>query len=381
MRGTIKLRDFTLRNMILLVSYIALLILGLIYFDEILAFVGLLLDIINPFIIGFALAFILNIPMKFFIRKLPIKKEKTKKIVAATLSLLLIIAIVVISIIVILPQIIENIKSLIQNLPIYFNEISIVLEKVLSQVDISYDVAEKLKAFQETMVSDLLTQMTSWVPSIASGVTHFTSSVVNIFMGVVMAIYMLFSKDKLLRQMRKLTRACLNDEQARNAKEVVALTGKTFENFVAGQLTESVIIGVLCYVGCIILNIPYASIAALVIGFTNIIPYFGPIIGAAISSILILLVSPIKAIIFIIFSSLLQQFESNLIYPHVVGSSVGLSALWVLFAVSVGGGLFGIPGMVLGLPTFSVIYELVRRWTNMRIQQKEEKAKKIVEEA
>lgn len=381
MRGTVKLRDLTLRNMVLLVSYIALLVLGLIYFDEILGFVGLLIDIINPFIIGFALAFILNIPMKFFIRKLPIKKEKTKQVVAATLSLLLIFMIVVVSIIVILPQIIENIKLLIQNLPANLNEISMNLQKLLSQVDISYDLALKIREFQETLVSDILTKMTSWAPSIALGVTHFTTSVVNVFMGVVMAVYMLFSKEKLLRQMRKLTRACLNDEQAYHVKEVVTLTSKTFENFVAGQLTESVIIGVLCYIGCIILDIPYASIAALVIGFTNIIPYFGPIIGAAISSVLILLVSPVKAIIFLVFSSLLQQFESNLIYPHVVGSSVGLSALWVLFAVSAGGGLFGIPGMVFGLPTFSVIYELVRRWTNMRIKQKEEKVKPVVEEA
>ena len=112
------------------------------------------------------------------------------------------------------------------------------------------------------------------------------------------------------------------------------------------------------------------------IGFTNIIPYFGPIIGAVISSVLIVFVSPVKALIFLVFSTLLQQFESNLIYPHVVGSSVGLSALWVLFAVSVGGGMFGIPGMVFGLPTFSVIYELLRRWTNERLKRKQQMSKK-----
>ena len=154
------------------------------------------------------------------------------------------------------------------------------------------------------------------------------------------------------------------------------MTGTTFQNFLAGQLTESVIIGVLCYIGCMILGIPYASIAAIVIGFTNIIPYFGPIIGAVISSVLIVFVSPVKALIFLVFSTLLQQFESNLIYPHVVGSSVGLSALWVLFAVSVGGGMFGIPGMVFGLPTFSVIYELLRRWTNERLKRKQQMKKK-----
>ena len=191
-----------------------------------------------------------------------------------------------------------------------------------------------------------------------------------------MAIYMIFSKDKLIRQVKKFAHALFNDQHYQYISEVVKLTGTTFENFLAGQLTESIIIGVLCYIGCMILDIPYASIAAIVIGFTNIIPYFGPIIGAVISSVLILFVSPVKALIFLVFSTLLQQFESNLIYPHVVGNSVGLSALWVLFAVSVGGGLFGIPGMVFGLPTFSVIYELLRRWTNYRLEVKRNLAKK-----
>lgn len=366
-----KMRDLTLKNMIILVTYIALLILGLIYFKSILSFIGTLFDIISPFIVGFVLAFILNIPMKFFIKKLPIKNDKTKKLVAAILSMLLVVFIVFILIMVILPQIIENIRLLIDNLPANLQQIEEWLNYLLSQIHVSSEVALKIEEFQQNIGNTILTKITSWVPGIALGVKHFSSSVINVFMGVIMAVYMLLSKDTLMRQARKLGQAIFNEQQMKNIIEVIHLTSKTFENFLAGQLTESVIIGVLCYIGCLILDIPYASIAALVIGMTNIIPYFGPIIGAAISSILILFVSPIKALIFLIFSTLLQQFESNLIYPHVVGSSVGLSALWVLFAVSAGGGLFGIPGMIFGLPTFSVIYELIRRWTNQRIKEKE----------
>ena len=154
--------------------------------------------------------------------------------------------------------------------------------------------------------------------------------------------------------------------------DVAHLSSKTFESFFTGQLIEAVIIGVLCYIGCMLLNIPYASIAGVVIGCTNIIPIFGPIIGAAIAGVLILLVSPIKAVVFIVFSLVLQQLESNLIYPKVVGESIGLSALWVLFAVTLGGGLFGIVGMIFGLPAFSIIYELLRRWTNQRLSEKQE---------
>lgn len=372
MNSTDKMRDLTLKNMIILVTYIALLILGLIYFQPILSFIGKIISIIKPFIIGFVLAFIFNIPMKYFIKKLPIQNEKTRKLVSAILSVLLILAVLVILIMVVLPQVIDNVKTLIDNLPAIFNQVEEWLNYILKEINLSEDVMQKIETTQQNMGQTILKQLSSWVPSIALGVSHFTTGVVNVFMGFVMAIYMLFSKDKLMKQVKRVSHAFMSDERFEQAQEVAHLTSSTFENFLAGQLTESVIIGVLCYLGCIILDIPYASIAAIVIGFTNIIPYFGPIIGAFISSVLILFVSPMKALIFLVFSTLLQQFESNLIYPHVVGSSVGLSALWVLFAVSAGGGLFGIPGMVFGLPTFSVIYELMRRWTNQRLKQKKQ---------
>lgn len=370
MKLTGKMRDLTLKNAMILSSYIALLILGVIYFKNILFFIGKIFDIIQPFILGFVLAFILNIPMKFLIKKLPIQDEKRKKIVSAILSVFLFFFIVFIVVIIVMPQVIDNIKSFVENLPNALKQIEEWIDYLLSQVQLSPEVVTKIEEFQTDFGNTIISKFTSWVPSIAIGFTHFTSKIVNIFMGLVMAIYMLFSKDKLIRQMEKLGQAFLKENQMNQLKSGIHLVSTTFENFLAGQLTESIIIGVLCYIGCIFLDIPYASIAAIVIGFTNVIPYFGPIIGAALSSILIFFVSPIKTIIFLIFSTLLQQFESNLIYPHVVGGSIGLSALWVLFAVSVGGGLFGIPGMIFGLPTFSVVYELLRRWTNQRLKEK-----------
>lgn len=370
MNATDKVKDLTFKNMIILVTYIAVLILCMIYFDYILAFIGKIFDIISPFIIGFILAFVLNIPMKIIIKKIPIKDEKKKKMTAAILSLLLVFVVITVMIMVVLPQIIANVKLLIENIPSNLKQLETWLKYILLEIDISPEIALKIEQLQTNIGNTILTKLTSWGPSIASGVTHVTTSLVNLFMGVVMAIYMVFSKDKLIRQTKKLGQAFLSERHYNEIHNVLCLTGTTFENFLAGQLTESLIIGILCYIGCVLLDIPYASINALVIGITNIIPYFGPIIGAFTSAALILFVSPIKAIVFIIFSSVLQQVESNLIYPHVVGSSVGLSALWVLFAVTVGGGLFGITGMVFGLPTFSVIYELLRRWTNQKLNEK-----------
>lgn len=376
MKTSIKVRDLTLKNILIILSYAALLVLGVIYFESIFQYLGELLNIIQPFIIGFILAFIFNIPMKFFEKKLDIQNKKKRRVVSAILSVLLILLVLLLVVMVVVPQVIENVRTLIDNLPSIFAQAEKWLNYVFEEIRLSPDLLDKINEFQTRFAQTFISTLTAWAPNIASGVSHITTSVINIFMGFVMAIYMIFSKDKLIRQVKKFAHALFNDQHYQYISEVVKLTGTTFENFLAGQLTESIIIGVLCYIGCMILDIPYASIAAIVIGFTNIIPYFGPIIGAVISSALILFVSPVKALIFLVFSTLLQQFESNLIYPHVVGNSVGLSALWVLFAVSVGGGLFGIPGMVFGLPTFSVIYELLRRWTNYRLEVKRNLAKK-----
>lgn len=376
MKTSIKVRDLTLKNILIILSYTALLVLGVIYFESIFQYLGELLNIIQPFIIGFILAFIFNIPMKFFEKKLAIQNKKKRRVVSAILSVLLILLVLLLVVMVVVPQVIENVRTLIDNLPSIFAQAEKWLNYVFEEIRLSPDLLDKINEFQTRFAQTFISTLTAWAPNIASGVSHITTSVINIFMGFVMAIYMIFSKDKLIRQVKKFAHALFNDQHYQYISEVVKLTGTTFENFLAGQLTESIIIGVLCYIGCMILDIPYASIAAIVIGFTNIIPYFGPIIGAVISSVLILFVSPVKALIFLVFSTLLQQFESNLIYPHVVGNSVGLSALWVLFAVSVGGGLFGIPGMVFGLPTFSVIYELLRRWTNYRLEVKRNLAKK-----
>lgn len=376
MKTSIKVRDLTLKNIFIILSYAALLVLGVIYFESIFQYLGELLNIIQPFIIGFILAFIFNIPMKFFEKKLAIQNKKKRRVVSAILSVLLILLVLLLVVMVVVPQVIENVRTLIDNLPSIFAQAEKWLNYVFEEIRLSPDLLDKINEFQTRFAQTFISTLTAWAPNIASGVSHITTSVINIFMGFIMAIYMIFSKDKLIRQVKKFAHALFNDQHYQYISEVVKLTGTTFENFLAGQLTESIIIGVLCYIGCMILDIPYASIAAIVIGFTNIIPYFGPIIGAVISSVLILFVSPMKALIFLVFSTLLQQFESNLIYPHVVGNSVGLSALWVLFAVSVGGGLFGIPGMIFGLPTFSVIYELLRRWTNYRLEVKRNLAKK-----
>ena len=371
MKASIRLKELTLQNILIIITYIALLILGIINFKHIVNFLSSVIDILMPFIIGFILAFVLNIPMKYYYKKSNIKNEKKKKTIAAILAFLTFLAVIILLIIVIIPQVVENIKQLVTNMPDVIKQAKTWLDFILNEFNISSDVIKQAENMQNDVGKILFGYISSWAPNIASGVTSITTSIAHLFMGVIIAVYMLFSKEKLLSQINKVGQAYLDDKKYLQVKEICHLIAETFENFFTGQVTESFIIGILCYIGCKILNIPYASIAALIIGLTNIIPYFGPIIGAVVSCVLILFVSPMKAIIFLVFSTCLQQFESNLIYPHVVGSSVGLSALWVLFAVTAGGGLFGITGMIFGLPVFSVIYELFRRSTNHRLKEKE----------
>ncbi len=372
-----KLKDLSLKNMLLIVSYIAVLILGIIYFEEILDKVGLVSGILKPFLFGFIFAFIINVPMKKIEEVLSVKNKNLKRGISLLLSVILVCAILVIAVMIILPQLSENVMMFLDQLPGYISNLINWIEQILNKYDISSDiifagVIDELEKLQTSDINTIITKITSMIPGIALKVTNFTASVVDVFMGFVMAVYMLLSKETLFRQTKRLCKAIFDNKKYDYLIDVTHLSSKTFENFFTGQLTEAIIIGVLCYIGCKMLNIPYASIAGVVIGCTNIIPIFGPIIGAAIAGVLILLVSPVKAFIFVIFSMILQQIESNLIYPKVVGESIGLSALWVLFAVTLGGGLFGIAGMIFGLPTFSIVYELLRRWTKQRLKEKSE---------
>lgn len=188
-------------------------------------------------------------------------------------------------------------------------------------------------------------------------------------LGFVISVYLIFSKEKLLKKGKHLYYVFISEKWLNRLIKLYRLINKVFKNFINSQIIEAVIIGIMCYVGCLILQIPYASTCAIIIGRTNIIPYFGPFFGTAFCAILLLCESLSKSLLFIVFGTVIQQIESNLIYPHVVGNSVGLSPLLVLFTVMVGGRLFGIAGMIFGLPVMSIVYELLKDYIHTREAQ------------
>ena len=345
---------------------------------------GTIFRIINPFIIGGCLAFILNIPMSFFERKLIARKRKknknkNKKINKRLLRVLSIIfAIVVILLIVtfiftlILPELVNVIGLLIDNIPYYVERITEFANKYdLNVPDLNSIMEEAnldIEAVKQSLIGSipsLLSSSISFVGSIISGISSF-------FIAIIFAIYILIDKEKLQAQVTKLLYAYLKEEKVNKIINVGKVTRTTFKNFFTVQCLEATILGTLCIIGMLILRIPYAIPIGILIGVTALIPVVGAFLGAAIGAILILAVNPIKVITFIIFIIILQQVEGNLIYPRVVGNSMGLPGMWVLFAVTVGGSLGGILGMLLGVPITCVIYTLLKQNVNNRIKIKTE---------
>lgn len=347
-------------------------------FHIVTGFIGKFFDIISPFVVGAALAFILNIPMKFFeskFSKITFKKgKKLNKNLVRLISLLLAIVVIgfIIALIVnlILPEIINVIKLLIENSPKYMTEIKNFALDVTTNMPDLRDSIKNININNEKMQEQIKTIAASVLTFSVSFAGNLVGSIVDAVVSLVFSIYILTGKDKLKEQSKRFLHAYFNKEKAESIIEFGRTARRIFKNFITGQCLEAIILGSLSIIGMMILDIPYAVPIGVLIGVTALIPIVGAFIGIAIGAILILSVEPLKVVTFIIFILILQQIEGNLIYPKVVGDSVGLPGIWVLVAVAVGGDLFGLVGMLLGLPTASVLYTVVKDNVNKRLEYK-----------
>lgn len=341
-------------------------------------FIKYIIAIFMPFIIGAMMAFVLNVLLnvvenKLF-KKLNKKNTKTwkklKRPVSLVTTFIIIIAIIALILGLIIPQLKNTVELFTENFDSYKTQSVELLEKVGIEKKTINKLNNNIENIQEEATkyisknSDKIMQTTVGVATTVAG------TVTTIVLGIVFAIYILLKKEDLTRQFKKLARAYLPEKRQRTLKEISTLSNKTFGNFVSGQCIEALIIGLLCFIGMLILQIPYAPTIAVLVGFTALIPVFGAFIGTAIGAFLILMVDPTKALIFIIFIIILQQLEGNLIYPKVVGNSVGLPGIWVMVAVTVGASIGGILGMLLSVPVCSILYSILRTDVNNRIDQK-----------
>ena len=341
-------------------------------------FIKYIIAIFMPFIIGAMMAFVLNVLLnvvenKLF-KKLNKKNTKTwkklKRPVSLVTTFIIIIAIIALILGLIIPQLKNTVELFTENFDSYKTQSVELLEKVGIEKKTINKLNNNIENIQEEATkyisknSDKIMQTTVGVATTVAG------TVTTIVLGMVFAIYILLKKEDLTRQFKKLARAYLPEKRQTTLKEISTLSNKTFGNFVSGQCTEALIIGLLCFIGMLILQIPYAPTIAVLVGFTALIPVFGAFIGTAIGAFLILMVDPTKALVFVIFIIILQQLEGNLIYPKVVGNSVGLPGIWVMVAVTVGASIGGILGMLLSVPVCSILYSILRTDVNNRIDQK-----------
>lgn len=361
-----------------LILFTVLLIFALLNLQTIFNVLVYIVQIFMPFILGAVIAFVLNVLLNLIENKLLKnafqkrckKLGKYKRPIALTLSIILIIFIIGLLLFLVVPELKNSITIFANNLPEYtekltttLNDFGVDSEKigeinsVLNQVkDYGLDY---LKNNKEVFLSNSI--------SIATGIV---STITNVVLGIVFAIYILAQKEKLRAQFSKVMTAYLKKSRIDKLNSTFTLANRVCSNFISGQCTEALIIGVLCFIGMLILRIPYATTISVLIGFTALIPVFGAFIGTVIGAFLILMVNPIKAIIFVIFILVLQQFEGNLIYPKVVGKSVGLPGIWVMVAVTVGASVAGILGMLISVPLCSIVYSIFATNVNMRLNKK-----------
>ncbi len=327
------------------------------------------LDVLAPFISGFVIAYLLNTPTNFFQRKVYAKFRHGRILAIVTVYLLALLVIVVL-LQLILPQVAGSIVSLVNNLSTYLDNLNRMVQDLVQRFDLEIEGLSGLMSDYQTLLEKAANFATSSLPQLFNFGMAVGSGVVTGLTAIIASIYMLAGKDRLTRQMKKLIYALFPARGAEHILSVSSRANTIFVGFINGKLIDSAIIGVLCFVLTTIFRIPYAVLISTIIGITNIVPFFGPIIGAVPSLMILVIVDPWAALRFLVLIIALQQFDGNILGPKILGDSTGLSAIWVLVAIVVGGGLFDFPGMLLGVPTFAVLYALMREWADRRLAQK-----------
>ena len=341
--------------------------------------------IISPLLYGCLFAYLLNPLVKVLEKRLypvfvkKMKTEKRAKGFSRALGMIfayLVLALLLVGLFVfVLPQLYDTIAAIVTNMPVYIERAEQWLFGLFEdnpdmQATIASLMTQGYERLQTWLSEGLLANAKTYLIGITSSVVSVVSEFANILIGLVISIYILSSKDTFRAQVKKLTVAIFREKAANRILHVGREANRIFSGFIIGKTIDALIIGILCYIGMRIMGLPYPVLIATIIGVSNIIPFFGPIIGIVPSAILILFVDPLQAFYFVIFEVILQQIDGNIISPRILGDTVGISGFWVLVSITIAGNLFGFAGMVLGVPVFALIYLLITEWTNRRLQAK-----------
>ncbi len=330
-------------------------------------------SLLSPFMIGFAIAFLLNHPMMFIeskiLGKIPISKG-IKRSLASVLAILLGICFVVLVAAMLLPQLVDSIISLVNSFPQYIQDFQKLVLTFIQEEGIESDrIIDYLT--NSGVFSNITNYVTDLIPQMINYTYRLGSAIFDILVALISALYMLIDKERLLGYVKKSCYAIFALNDAKYLHRMALKSGEIFNNFILGKAIDSTIIGILCYICCSLLSLPYALLISVFVGITNMIPVFGPFIGAIPGIFIMLIINPWDALTFAVLILIIQQFDGNILGPIILGDKLGLPSIGILFSVCIGGGLFGIVGMFIGVPVFAIIYYAYREWVNTRLDKKE----------
>lgn len=378
---TFKFTKKTFKIIAAVAALVILLYWGLNNTEKVSSLFGKIFTVIEPFILGFCIAFVINVLMRpleklwnfVFGKKNGKTAEKLRRPVCLILSTLIMFGIVFALLFMIIPEFKNTFETIAKSVPQYITKIEGWLSTAIAFAESHGFTLPEFSFNAEKIMSVLSSAINnSGIVDKTLGLTgSIVSGVVNLVIAFAFSFYLLAQKEKLAASSKKVLYAFFKEKKVNKFLSFIKLTDQTFTNFLSGQLTEAVIIGVLCFIGMLIFRMPYAAVISVLVGITALIPVFGAFIGTGIGAFLILFVSPMKAVWFVVFIVVLQQLEGNLIYPKVVGKSVGLPGIWVLTAVTIGGNLLGVVGILISVPLCAVLYTLLRQTVNSRIKNKQ----------
>ncbi|MGN8961800.1 AI-2E family transporter [Bariatricus sp. HCP28S3_D3] len=384
--GPSKLRQEFSRGMTMFLVIMACVVLyfALLRLDSITNAVSMVIDVLKPILYGMVIAYLLN-PIvnqvdRILVPRLEkyMQKNRAKKCsrgIGVILSLVFLFALITALCNMLIPELVKSIRDLIITLPGQLNNVvdwfnHLQASDTAMGILMRNALEEGTTTLQNWLRTDLMPQVNTIMSNLTVGVLNILNEVLNFLIGLIVSVYLLFSKEQYSAQCKKMTYAFLKTNHANMLLHLTKKSNEIFGGFIIGKIIDSAIIGVLCFIGLSLIKMPYTLLVSVIVGVTNVIPFFGPYIGAIPSAFLILLSDPKKGLYFIIFILVLQQIDGNVIGPKILGNSTGLSPFWVVFSILIGGGMFGFVGMIMGVPTFAVIYYIISMITSQRLERK-----------
>lgn len=340
--------------------------------------IGIVVGIMYPFIIGFAIAYLLNFILNFyevgvlgkaqwFIRL----RKGQKRAIGLLLTYLTAIGICYLFIHFIVPQLIDSTMGLVNDVPRYVDNITKLFNDLINETNISPEYVGLIQEQMDKYIQFVMDFAKEIIPIVGSTLKIIASSIWNIVLGIIISVYLLIDKENFFAINRKITCGLFSTKTANRIFELTYRSNETFGKFLSGKIIDSAIIGVLSFVVFSLFKMPYALLISVIVGITNIIPFFGPFIGAIPSFIIILFVSPTKALIFLLLIFIIQQIDGNIIGPKILGDSIGISAFWILFAILVAGKFLGLVGMIIGVPLFAIVYSVIKEEVEYKLKIKD----------